>query len=307
MNYQTESFQKENNLFQSVDWLAFQTVYGRQTVTFGDFDGLVFDLPLGQKFVWVQKGPDKISNFQLLPSNLPKGTVFVRLEPAQIPAAEVKKLRPVTHNSLLSGQVSPKATRVLDISGSEEEILAQMKQKTRYNIRLAEKKGVTVKVLDDAEVLFELLQKTAKRDKGYAPHPKSYYVKMVEILGKSDAVHIFVAEHEGDVLAAILVGFSGNTAIYLHGGFDETKRSLMAPYLCQWEAIKYAKSKGKKYYDFWGVAETDDSRDPWAGISRFKEGFGGEKVIFPGGYDLVLSKFWYNFLTFAAKLKHLIR
>jgi lipid II:glycine glycyltransferase (peptidoglycan interpeptide bridge formation enzyme) len=81
----------------------------------------------------------------------------------------------------------------------------------------------------------------------------------------------------------------------------------MAPYLCQWEAIKYAKEKGCTLYDFWGVAETDDPADPWSGITRFKEGFGGEKVIFAGGYDMILDKLWYNCLSLLARIRRLVQ
>jgi len=302
-------YKKENNLFQSLNWLAFQEEYGRQVVNLGDCSGIVFDLPFGKKFVWVQKGPASISNFEFQISNLPKGTIFIRLEPSVLTETEIKKarLRLVTKGSLLSGQASPKATRVLDISNNEEEILAQMKPKTRYNIRLAEKKGVEVKRLDSEDILYDLLTKTATRDKGYSPHEKPYYTKMVKDLAKNDVAHVFVAEHEGNFLAAILVSFFGEVSTYLHGGFNEQKRNLMAPYLCQWEAIRYAKSKGCKIYDFWGVAETDDPNDSWAGISRFKEGFGGEKVVFPGSYDLVISNLWYNFLSLLAKIRRIAR
>jgi lipid II:glycine glycyltransferase (peptidoglycan interpeptide bridge formation enzyme) len=302
-------YKKENNLFQSLNWLAFQEEYGRQVVNLGDCSGIVFDLPFRKKFVWIQKGPALISNFEFRISNLPKGTIFIRLEPSVLTETEIKKarLRLVTKGSLLSGQASPKATRVLDISKTEEEILAQMKPKARYNIRLAEKKGVEVKRLDNEDILYDLLKKTATRDKGYSPHEKSYYTKMVKDLAKNDVAHVFVAEHEGDFLAAILVSFFGEVSTYLHGGFNEQKRNLMAPYLCQWEAIRYAKSKGCKIYDFWGVAETDDPNDSWAGISRFKEGFGGEKVVFSGSYDLVINSFWYNLLSLLAKIRRIAR
>jgi lipid II:glycine glycyltransferase (peptidoglycan interpeptide bridge formation enzyme) len=182
-----------------------------------------------------------------------------------------------------------------------------MKPKTRYNIRLAERKGVKVRISEDAEALYSLLTKTAGRDKGYTPHPEDYYQKMLATLGPKDLVKIFVAEYQGQPLAAVLVSFFGEVAIYLHGGFDESQRNLMAPYLCQWEAIKYAKLKNCHYYDFWGVAETDDPKDGWAGITRFKDGFGGEKIVLPGSYDLILNSFWYHIFSMVAKIKHIMR
>lgn len=300
---------KENNLFQSQVWLSFQEKYGRKTIKVNNCTGLIIDIPLGKKFIWVQKGTILLSIDKIkLPSDM-KDVVFIRLEPEKMTEADVFKysLKKVEAGSLLSGQSSPRATQILDISKSEEEILTGMKQKTRYNIRLAEKKGVQVKIIDDVDVFYDLLLATAGRDRGYFPHEKEYYLKMIEELGGSDNVHIFVAEKDGEYLAAIMASFFGEIATYLHGGFSEGHRNLMAPYLCQWEAMKYARKKKCMVYDFWGVAENDDPSDPWAGITRFKEGFGGEKVIFPGSYDLVINKFWYNLLTYVAKIRHLIK
>lgn len=304
-----ELYKKENNLFQSLNWLAFQEEYGRKLVYFKNATGIVLNLPLGKKFIWVQKGPINISNLKPQTSNLPRGTVFIRIEPENISEKDKEgyTIKKVTGTSLMGGQKSPTATRVLDISRREEEIMAQMKPKTRYNIRLAAKKGVEVKMLDSEDILYDLLVQTAKRDKGYSPHEKPYYTKMIKDLAKNDVAHIFVAEFRGEFLAAIMVSFFGEVATYLHGGFNESRRNLMAPYLCQWEAIKYAKRKGCKYYDFWGIAESSDANDPWAGITRFKEGFGGEKVVFPGSYDIVLNKFWYNLLTFIARVRKVLR
>lgn len=300
MNYISEFYKKENNIFQSSEWLEFQKEYGREIIQLEDYWGIVFELPFKKKFVWIQKGPEKI-DINKIKRNLPAGTVFVRVEPAISPKA--KGAKEIKKGSLLSGQASPKATLVLDITTTEEEILNQMKPKTRYNIRLAEKKGVEVKRLDNEEVLCELLQKTAAREKGYSPHPKEYYSKMIKKLSGNEMAHIFVAQHEGDFLAAILISFFGNTAIYLHGGFDNEKRNLMAPYLCHWEAIKYAKENGCKFYDFWGIAETDDPKEDWAGITKFKKGFGGNRVIFAGTFDIPIKKIWYNLFSIAAKIR----
>lgn len=307
---------KNENLFQSEDWRAFQESYGRKTIDLGRVFGVTGDLPFGKKFVWCQKGPQKISDLEpsLLgrdrkPTGLFEGTVFVRVEPETVSEKEIKKyaLRRVGPGSLLSGQVSPATTRVLEISGSEEELLAAMKSKTRYNIRLAERKGVTVRISDDERVLCDLLSKTAGRNRGYVPYEERYYTEMIGSLSGKKIIRVFVAEKDGKPLAAIVVGFFGKTATYLHGGFDDSERRLMAPYLCHWEAIKYARRENFDYYDLWGVAETDDPQDPWRGITRFKEGFGGQKIAFPGGYDIVIDGFWYNILTSAARLRRLIK
>jgi lipid II:glycine glycyltransferase (peptidoglycan interpeptide bridge formation enzyme) len=304
-----ELYKQENNLFQSKEWLGFQQSYGRTPVDFGKASGILLGLPFNKKIIWLQKSPLTLKNFKSAVTNLPKGTIAVRVEPEKVTEQEISKngLRKVTTSSLLSGQASPKATRIINISGSEQEILASMKPKTRYNIRLAEKKGVIVRVADNVDTLYELLEKTAARDRGYTPHAKSYYIQMIERFKKDNLGHIFIADYKGEPLAAVLVSYYGEVATYLHGGFNDSERNLMAPYLCHWEAIRAAKERGCRFYDMWGVAETDNPSDPWYGISRFKEGFGGERVIFPGSYDLVIDKFWYNILTLAAKIKHVIR
>jgi peptidoglycan pentaglycine glycine transferase (the first glycine) len=301
-------YKKENNLFQSSEWADFQKSYGHSLVEFGDFRGINLSLTLGKSFTWIQKGPKSISNLKFKILDLPKGTVFIRLEPESISDIEIKKkyLKKVGQNSLLSGQKSPAKTTILMISKTEDELLAQMKSKTRYNIRLAEKKGVTVTITNTADDLCELLQKTAQRQSDYSLHPAKYYEQMLEKMATKGLVKVFVAKDEnGEAIAAIMVSFYGEVATYLHGGFSDKHRSLMAPYLCQWEAIKYAKNHGCKYYDFWGVAETDDPKDPWAGISRFKRSFGTVDVEFSGAYDLIINHFWYNIFLIAAKLRHL--
>jgi lipid II:glycine glycyltransferase (peptidoglycan interpeptide bridge formation enzyme) len=302
-------YQKENNLFQSLNWLAFQEHYGRRVIDLGESSAIELSIPFGKKFLWVQKGPAKLPSQGFEFRNFDKEVVFIRVEPESVTEAQIKtlNLRIVTKKSLLSGQASPKATRVLDLTKTEEELLAEMKPKTRYNIRLAEKKGVTVKRLNNEDILFEMLEATAQKGTGYSPHEKSYYTKLMQDLAKNDAASIFVAEYEGEFLAAIMMTKFGKVATYLHGGQGEVHKNLMAPYLCQWVAIKTAKEAGCELYDFWGVSENDDPTDPWAGISRFKEGFGGQKVIFPGSFDLVIQPFWYSLLTTAATLKHIIK
>jgi peptidoglycan pentaglycine glycine transferase (the first glycine) len=305
-----ELYRKEDNLFQSDDWRGFQEAYKRETTKIGDGFGVVLDIPFGKKFAWAQKGPIKIGkDFHNEIEGLKDKVLFVRVEPEEVMSEDIKRygLKLVTKKSLLSGQSSPKATWVLDLAQDEETLLSKMKQKTRYNIKISEKKGVRVKKSNDVDIFYDLLCATAGRDKGYAPHEKEYYASLIKELGGKGFAQIFVAEKDNEPLSAILVTYYGNVATYLHGGFSDKYRNLMAPYLCQWEAIKEAKVRGCTIYDFWGVAETDDARDPWAGITRFKEGFGGEKVIFPGTYDYVFNNFWYNLLTFAAKVKHLIK
>lgn len=297
-------YKKENNLFQSNEWLGFQASLGRKLIFFekNNCQGILVNLPLNKKFIWIQKGPVKADLKELKMVAKKEGALFVRIEPKQKPASGKK----VTKNSLLSGQKSPESTAVLDITKTEEELLTGMKPKTRYNIRLAEKKGVTVRAsqeIADIDILFKLLHETAQKNKGFHHFPKSHYEKMFLELAPKGLLKLFIAEYEKEPLCAILISNFGEVTNYLHGGSSEKQKNLMAPYLCQWEAIKDAKANGAKIYDFWGIAATDDPKDDWAGITKFKKGFGVEQIDFVGAYDLPVNNIWYNFLTMLSVIR----
>lgn len=204
--------------------------------------------------------------------------------------------------------LQPPQTFLLDLSPSENKLLARMKEKTRYNIRLAKKKGVTErwsKDLNDVDVFYRLLRKTAKRQK-IGIHSEEHYRNIVKILGKENAAAIIFAYYQNQPIAANLVTFFSDTATYLHGGADHQYRSLMAPYLLQWEAIREAQKRGCHYYDFGGCAITRGKINEWAGITRFKEGFGGELFDFWETYDVVFKRRWYWLYKLWNRLKTLI-
>ena len=102
-----------------------------------------------------------------------------------------------------------------------------------------------------------------------------------------------MAKHDSEYVAANIMCFFGDTANYLHGASSNKHRDVMAPHLLQWKAVCDAKKDGFKYYDFWGIAPNDDPKHGWAGVTRFKKGFGGEQVNYPGTFDMVVSKKWY--------------
>jgi lipid II:glycine glycyltransferase (peptidoglycan interpeptide bridge formation enzyme) len=204
-----------------------------------------------------------------------------------------------------SKTIQPQLNWVLGLEGSEQELLVGMKPKHRYNINLAAKKGVTVReaTKNDFLEVWRLLLETASRGK-FKLHPQNYYLQMWEILGP-DKFKILVAEHQGQLLACGLIAFFGHTATYLHGGSSDKLKNFMAPYLLHWEAIVLAKHAGYFNYDFGGI--TTDPNHAWSGISRFKMGFGGFEVRYPGTFDLVLSPLWYNVYKSGRKLRSLLR
>lgn len=184
----------------------------------------------------------------------------------------------------------------LDLTKSEDELLAGMKQKTRYNTRLAEKKGVKV-IEDNSQKAFEeywkLTGETTKRQ-GFYSHTKKYHQKMFETLRSSGMAHLFVATHEGKVLATWIIFILNGVIYYPYGASTRDDRNVFANNLLMWEVIKFGKKNGCRLFDLWGSpGSTPKPTDPWAGFHRFKEGYGAKLVEFVGTYDLVINPLLY--------------
>ncbi|MFA5352392.1 MAG: peptidoglycan bridge formation glycyltransferase FemA/FemB family protein [Candidatus Gracilibacteria bacterium] len=197
----------------------------------------------------------------------------------------------------------PQTTLILDLQQSEEELLAQMKPKGRYNIRVAEKHGVTIREsheASDAKIFYELLRKTTERD-GFSAHPASYYEKFLKELG--DATSCFIAEYEGKAIAASICTFAGDTATYYYGSSNHEFRNVMAPYAIQWAAIRAAKARGYAFYDFLGISPEDSTNHAWGGVTAFKKKFGGEVIDYPTSSELVLRKNAFNLIRFLKKIR----
>ena len=197
--------------------------------------------------------------------------------------------------------IQPPRTIIVDIKGAEEEILARMKQKTRYNIRLAEKKGVTVRVWDDIEAFHQMMLLTGGRD-GFGVHSLEYYRRAYELLQPKRMGELLLAEYEGKPLAALFVARNGNRAYYLYGASTDEERNRMPTYLLQWEAMKWAKARGCEEYDLWGVpdeeavtleANFETRHDGLWGVYRFKRGFGGELRLAAQAMDRVYNPLLY--------------
>jgi lipid II:glycine glycyltransferase (peptidoglycan interpeptide bridge formation enzyme) len=183
--------------------------------------------------------------------------------------------------------IQPRRTIVLDLTPDEDSLLRGMKEKWRYNIRLAERKGVRVRVAQtEAEVhnWYRLLQTTSIRD-GFGIHTLKYYLRAWQIFAPCNQAHLFLASYQGQLLAGIFVGLMAKQAIYLDGASSNEERHRMPNYLLQWEAIRWAKLQGATSYDFWGIPETDSQDEAMAGVYRFKSGWGGRIVRFPGNYE----------------------
>lgn len=210
-----------------------------------------------------------------------------------------------------------KATIFVDLTGNEEKIINSFKQKTRYNIRLAERKDVKIEYrdMDDSgvDLMYGLMQSTQKRA-GFFLRPKDYFSNYWRALARAGMGQLIVATHEGDVLGGVFVTIFGDKAYYKDGGSYETKRNLMAPYLLQWEAIKWAKNKGANSYDMVAVppkSDLNDTKHMQYGLYLFKRGFNEEVTEFVGCWDLPINhnkfRIWHrqeiNFLKLYAKMK----
>ncbi len=208
--------------------------------------------------------------------------IFVKLEPKIEGNLPIKKLGLVPGRALFT-----KYNFVLDVTPSEEELLASFKQKTRYNIRLAEKKGVVVEIDDSALALkrfIELTQETTKRQKFYA-HSPNYYQKMWKILG-GDMAHLLVAKFQGEIITTWVLFKYKDTLYYPYGASTREHREVMANNLVMWEAIKLAKKWGCRYLDMWGALGPDaDPSDPWFGFHTFKAGYNPRAVEYVGSWD----------------------
>jgi lipid II:glycine glycyltransferase (peptidoglycan interpeptide bridge formation enzyme) len=262
---------------------------------------------------------------------LPGDTAFIRFDPpwytegADTPPPPIGK--PFTH---AGADVQPPDTVIVDLSPAPETILAAMKPKWRYNIRLAEKKGVTVRRSDaeGIEAFYSLLKETAKRD-GIAIHGIEYYrglfTQAGEYAGASGSgeasadkilpeLRLYLAEYEAaegeagrEPLAAIVVLVRGREAVYLYGASSSRNRNLMAPYALQWKAMEDARASLCTRYDLFGIPPNDDPAHPMAGLYRFKTGFGGRIIHRPGSWDYAYRPILKGLFTAAEGLRKQLR
>src|SRR5260221_5134557 len=229
---------------------------------------------------------------QLNPQLQRRGALALRMELAQrIELATTNKMM----ESFISTQfypvapIQPVRTILLDLTADEATLLARMKEKWRYNLRLAERKGVKVRAaqsVEDVQAWYNLIQITSERDQ-FGIHTLDYYLQAWRIFMLRQQGRLFLAECEGQLLAGIFVSLYAKQGIYLYGASSNEQRNLMPNYLLQWEAIRWAKAQGAKQYDFWGIPATDAEAEAMAGVYRFKSGWGGEVVRFVGCYQHV--------------------
>ncbi len=196
----------------------------------------------------------------------------------------------------------PKYEWILNLDKPENELLGNMHPKNRYNIRLAEKKGINIEIISENfkkyfEEFYSLMETTAKRN-NFRLHPKIYYQNIFKNCEENKNVFLILAKYDNKILAINLILLFGETAYFVFGGASDEFKNLMAPHLAHWQGILEAKCRNCKFYNFGAVDSGKFSAQGgpvsgWEGISRFKKGFGGQLLEYSDSYDLVLRPFWY--------------
>ena len=299
------------HLLQSPLWGQFKAGFGWEPEVFRSQSSqalvLFRRLPLGLSLAYLPKGPVGQDWASLWPqidaACKRRRAVFLQVEPDLAEGDLTPDIADQMQGFIVEPHtIQPRNTILVDLKADEEELLARMKQKTRYNIRLAEKKGVIVRETNDIQGFYQLMQTTGTRD-GFAVHDISYYRKAFDIFSPSGACVLLGAFHEGKPLAYLMLFLSRERSWYFYGASDDTSRNLMPTYLLQWEAMRWSKAHGAKVYDLWGIPDASaeeleekfmERNDGLWGVYRFKRGFGGEVVRSVPAYIRVYQPLLYR-------------
>lgn len=204
------------------------------------------------------------------------------------------------------GGTQPRYVMKTDLRPEPDELLASFHPKWRYNIRLAERKGVTVRAGTRADLpeFYRVLQITAERDE-FRVRGLDYYERLYDLLVPAGMAKLFVAEVEGQMVSGAILFRMGREAVYVYGASDNEHRNLMPNHLLQWTMMQWARAQGCEVYDFRGVTREVDGEPvgDLGGLNRFKRGFAAEYSEYIGEYDLVFSPFWYRAMSVARRLR----
>lgn len=188
-------------------------------------------------------------------------------------------------------------TWVLDLGQDEEQLMASMRKTTRYLVRKAEKIGVTVKKADSEAEFVKFLKMYDATSKRHHFIPHRGVKEELDVFSKDNQADLFLAIYNKKLIGGAIVIYYGNQAVYHHGASADEFKDIPGAYLIQWEAIKEAKKRGKKFYNFWGVVPPDKPKHPWQGITLFKTGFGGMNKNFVHAQDIPLSlNYWKTYI-----------
>lgn len=293
---------------QTPEWLAFQESLGRKVWRF--HDGFLsatvvrHDGSWHQNYLYIPYGPEldldeatdglrnDVTKFTRHLRSLAReqGSMFVRIEPMHDIVIELL-IRNGVKLRRSRRSVQPRGTVVLDLTKTSDQMMDALHHKHRYNINLAERKGITIDESRDSDIFWKLLQKTAEHD-DFSTHGHLYYKKLLNSFADPNGAiqtKLFLAYQGGKPIAGVIMLEHAKTVYYLHGALDREYRSLMAPHLLHWQLINRYKQTGYHWYDLWGI-----DANAWPGVTRFKLGFGGQVIEYPGGFDLVTKPWRYR-------------
>ncbi|MEK7521807.1 MAG: peptidoglycan bridge formation glycyltransferase FemA/FemB family protein [Patescibacteria group bacterium] len=316
--------QKPQSFLQSWNWGETNKLTGNQVIRTGFFSGpklvgcaqIIVERAKRGSYFLVPGGPlldwenttlvkfflDEIKNLALK-----ENVWFIRIRPEVLDSQNSQKEFSNLGFVKAPMHLHAQNTWVLDITPSEEDLLAGMRKTTRYLIRQSEKHELTVELSKDpkmADILYKLQAETVARHK-FIPFPKKLFASQIETFEKDNEAEVFICKKGNDILAAAIIIFYGDYAYYHHSGSVSLHRDIPFSYFLQWEIIKEAKRRAKKAYNFWGIAPTDNPKHRFAGVTIFKKGFGGKRVDWLPAHDLPISpKYW---LTYAFETIRKIR
>ncbi len=315
-------------IFQTAEWEKFKLKTGWQK-SWRVFDILVLErkIPLLGSMLYspmmsrdqTKLAMQKIFLDQIKKIAIEEKSLFYRMESNDEVAGDI--LPGKSGFAKAFEEMQPEHTLLINLTKSEDDILKEMKQKGRYNIKIAEKNQLAIEK-GSVEDFYQLYQQMAKRQK-ISYRSLSYFQALIDNLSPKDYVQVFTAKardqitdesrnyepnnntvvQHDSVLASAIIIFYKDSCIYLFGGSSDEQREKMAPYKLHWEVMREAKRRGCKFYDMFGIAPTDDEKHPWAGITRFKKQFGGEEFQSLGSWDLVFSTAKYKLFKTVEKMR----
>ncbi|MBI4999498.1 peptidoglycan bridge formation glycyltransferase FemA/FemB family protein [Candidatus Gottesmanbacteria bacterium] len=309
--------QQVSHPLQSWEWGEFRQKMGVKIIRLGCFKEkslisgyqlTIHPIPSTHYTIgYLPKGPlpDKPMLDALKRIGKSENCLFVKLEPNIAPHPQTHQFL-IENGCRLGRPLFTKYTFQIDLTSSEEQLLATMKEKTRYNVKLAQKHGVIVKEDNSpaaVETYLKLTLETTKRQKFFA-HNKRYHELMWQTMQPTGIAHLLTATYQDKILVAWILFLFNNVLYYPYGASSDEDRQVMASNLIMWEAMKWGKAHGAKIFDLWGcLGPNPNPRDPWYGFHRFKEGYGGKLVEFIGTYDLVINRYLYPLYNLADKLR----
>ncbi|MFY9484541.1 MAG: peptidoglycan bridge formation glycyltransferase FemA/FemB family protein [Patescibacteria group bacterium] len=320
------------SFLQSSGWARLKQAQGWQVHRLAGFLGLQRDLPLGVKLLYLpelgfrlQASGFKVTGLRLkrLLKEIQKVAKQKRLTVARLEfftefdEADTKAIARADHFLAKAGlqkspeEMQPEYRQLIDLTLPEERLLAQMKPKGRYNIKIAKRHGVVVQQIQKSKFknqnyhsslkdFYKVYEEAAKRD-GFTPRPFHYFEQMATHM--SGHVSSYIASWKGKPLAAAVIIFWQGRASYLYGGSSSAHRNVMAPYLLHWNIIQDAKAAGLKTYDLLAISPGGVDRHKFSGLRRFKEQFGGRSVRVLGSYDLIVDPLRYKLFVITEKLR----